>query len=286
MISGFPDERSRQRYLAVYDSLLDWPQPAEELTIETTYGSTNVRRSGSRTGVPLVLLHGVTATSLSFQAHAAALGERHPVYAVDSLGEPGRSVQTAPLPDAESIADWLDQVLAALGCERVHLAGVSRGGWLALNQAIRRPRRLSGVTAVDPGGLADIGFKQHLWLLTGFGLMLMPAAVRRRFAKTSFSAFLDDTIRRITLAQLPHRTRAFMFDTLTDEQWRSLDVPVDLVLGGRSVLYDAERQARRIAPLSSKVRVEVVPGVAHGIELMDLVTDRAPRSASGAPEAG
>ncbi|MBN6040437.1 alpha/beta fold hydrolase [Amycolatopsis sp. 195334CR] len=234
--------------------------------------------------MPLVLLHGVMATSLSFQAHAAELGVHHPVYAVDSLGEPGRSVQTAPLPDPESVADWLDQVLAALGHERVHLAGVSRGGWLALNQAIRRPRRLSGVTAVDPGGLADLGLKQHLWLAAGLGLMLSPTVLRRRFAKTSFSAFLDDTVRRITLAQFSHRTKAFMFDTLTEDQWRSLRVPVDLVLGGRSVLYDAERQARRIAALSPSVRVEVVPDAAHGIELMDLVTDRALRASGSSPE--
>ncbi|MGC7102397.1 alpha/beta fold hydrolase [Amycolatopsis lurida] len=279
MIGGFPNDRARQRYLEVYDSLLDWPEPAEELTIETSYGLTNVRRSGRETGVPLVLLHGVVATSVSWQRVAGELGERHPVFAVDSLGEPGRSVQTAPLPDPESIADWLDQVLDALGPEKVHLAGVSRGGWLALNQAVRRPDRISGVTAVDPGGLADLTAKRYLWLAAGLGLMLSPAVVRRRFGPSStFSAFLDDTVRPLVLAQFSHRTKVFMFDTLTGDQWRSLRVPVDLVLAGRSALYDAEAVATRIAPLSPRLRVEVVPGMTHGAGLMELAADRAQRS--------
>ncbi|KAA9154308.1 hypothetical protein FPZ12_032400 [Amycolatopsis acidicola] len=66
--------------------------------------------NASGTGTPVVLLHGVLATSLSWQDSVARLAAGHPVYAVDSLGEPGRSVQTAPITGARAVADWLDGI--------------------------------------------------------------------------------------------------------------------------------------------------------------------------------
>ncbi|PRX51503.1 pimeloyl-ACP methyl ester carboxylesterase [Prauserella shujinwangii] len=277
MTGGFPDERSRNAYLAVYDTLLDWPVPAEEITVETRFGTTHVRRSGPPDGVPLVLLHGVLATSLSWQEYVEPLARRCAVYAVDSLGEPGRSVQTAPMPDAGSVAGWLAEVLAGFGLDRAHLAGISRGGWLALNLACRAPERVASVTAFDPLGLAPMGMRQYRWMAAGLAVMLAPRCVRRRFGPGSrYSAFLDERHRRLVLAQWRHRTTVFMGDTITDDQWRSIPVPVTLVLGGRSPAHDAGEVRRKLAAVAPGITVDVIPGAGHGMDLLrpDLVVER------------
>ncbi|GAA3044614.1 alpha/beta fold hydrolase [Actinokineospora globicatena] len=64
------------------------------MDVETRYGTTRVRRSGVGRGTPVVLLPGFMGTSLTWYPHVADLSERHEVYAVDTLGEPGLSVQT------------------------------------------------------------------------------------------------------------------------------------------------------------------------------------------------
>ncbi|MFF5991690.1 alpha/beta fold hydrolase [Prauserella flavalba] len=284
MISGFLDERSRQRYHDVYDSLLDWPVPSEDLTVETRFGPTYVRRSGAETGMPVVLLHGVLATSLSWQDCAAELGARNPVYAVDSIGEPGRSVQTEPMPDARSNADWLADVLAGLGHDRYHVAGVSRGGWLALNLALRDPGRVAGVTAFDPGGLDELGWRLRRWMVAGLAVMLAPAFIRRRFGPGSaYSAFTDPMHRRLVLAQLKHRTAVSALDRFTDDQWRSLAVPTTLVLAEHSPAHDSEEVRQRLRDLAPHVEVEIVPGTAHGMDLFtpERLSDRILR---GTPE--
>ncbi|MEU7164483.1 alpha/beta fold hydrolase [Streptomyces morookaense] len=96
------------------------------------------------------MLHGANATPAVRASDVAALAEGRTVLAVDRLGEPGRSVQTAPIRTADSAAAWLEELLAGLGLDRVHLAGQSYGGWPALNQAVRRPARLASVTLADP----------------------------------------------------------------------------------------------------------------------------------------
>ncbi|SFI88635.1 alpha/beta fold hydrolase [Amycolatopsis sacchari] len=265
-ISGFPDERSRRRYLEVYDSLLDWPLPAEDRTVETRHGSTYVRYSAGD-GLPLVLLHGFAVTSLSWQPFVAGL--KRPVYAIDSLGEPGRSVQTAPLRDAAEAAEWLADVFTGLGLWELQLVGMSRGGWLALNQALKRPDGIVGVTAIEPACLAPMGFRQYRWMAAGLALALAPRAIRRRFEGSArYGVYVDPLCRPLVLAQAKHRTKVVMPKALTDEEWRSLRVPVDIVLGALSPLHDAEREKRRIQALNPEITVEVVPGAGHGPDVM------------------
>ncbi|WP_216216168.1 alpha/beta fold hydrolase [Amycolatopsis aidingensis] len=150
----------------MYDAILDWPLPYEDLTVETSFGPTYVRRSGGD-GEPLVLLHGMSDTSLMWQPYVAGLGPDHALYAVDSMGKPGRTVQTAPMLDARSNADWLAEVLDGLGHDKVHLVGLSRGGWLALNQAIHAPERVSRVTVFDPAGFFRSWRKVRGYLVLG-----------------------------------------------------------------------------------------------------------------------
>jgi pimeloyl-ACP methyl ester carboxylesterase len=178
MIGGFPDERSKAAYHQVYDALLEWPLPSEDLIVTTTFGPTYVRKSGSGDGIPLVLLHGVLATSLSWQAYVGELGRNHTVYAVDSIGEPGRSTLTRPMTDAQANAGWLGEVLDGLGHDRVHLAGISRGGWLALNLGLRDPRRVKSITAFDPRGLDEIGLRQYRWVRDHARARVRPEAGR------------------------------------------------------------------------------------------------------------
>src|SRR5690606_8281921 len=49
---------------------------------------------------------------------------------------------------------WLDDLMAGLGLERAALAGISFGGWMALDYATRRPERVTKLALIAPGGLA------------------------------------------------------------------------------------------------------------------------------------
>ena len=73
-------------------------------------------------------------------------------------------MQNQPLTGPDDQAQWLDETLAGLGLDRVHLLGVSIGGWTATNAAVRRAGRSRLVDVVGPGydvrddpGQSDIG---------------------------------------------------------------------------------------------------------------------------------
>ena len=85
-------------FLAAYDAqLARWPAGTETIDAPSRYGRTRVIACGPRGGAPLVLLSGGGATATAWFAVAAELAG-HRLYAVDRLGDAGRSVPLgAPL---------------------------------------------------------------------------------------------------------------------------------------------------------------------------------------------
>jgi pimeloyl-ACP methyl ester carboxylesterase len=124
-----------------------WSAP-DETEVDTTYGSTHVSHF-TGTGVPLVLLHGAGTSSLMWFPLVSSLVGRS-IYAIDVVGEPGRSVQRRPIRDAGDLSSWLDEVLDALSLDAANLVGASYGGWIALNYARRTPRRVAALVLVEP----------------------------------------------------------------------------------------------------------------------------------------
>src|SRR4051812_9013728 len=92
-ISHFRDDASRTRFLAAYDAMLaTWTRPAVARTVDTAFGPTWVQTlvDGDRT--PIVLLHPLAVASVTWANFAAACAAAgHPVFAIDTVTDAGRS---------------------------------------------------------------------------------------------------------------------------------------------------------------------------------------------------
>src|SRR3954447_16697966 len=103
-------------------------------------------------GAPLVLIHGIGHTWRGWTPMLPLLEERFDVLAVDLPGF-GHSEPFPPSVDLtpEALADAVEDEMGRAGLERVHIAGNSLGGWVALELA--RRGRAETVTAISPAGL-------------------------------------------------------------------------------------------------------------------------------------
>jgi pimeloyl-ACP methyl ester carboxylesterase len=277
-ISRFRNAGARARYLSAYDNALAaWPASPAQRDIETRYGTTHVHSCGASAGTPIVLLHGVGASSPSWFANVAGLGQDHPVLAVDTITDAGRSIQTVPIRKPVDLALWLDDVLARLDVDRVHLVGLSYGGWLALNQALRSPERLASITSVEPpGAIARMRFN----------VKMLPDGVLAKFAHSD--AALHRLLRLLNngaavappivdLATAWFRTFVLKQPfpgRLNDEELRSIRTPMLLLFGERSLVTDAARAVDRARGLIANVDAEIVADAGHmlPIEKPDLFT--------------
>jgi pimeloyl-ACP methyl ester carboxylesterase len=103
-------------------------------------------------GIPVVLLHGLTATHRYVVMGSRALERSgHRVIAYDARGH-GRS-EPAPSPDAYGYEDLeadLAAVLDERGIERAVLAGASMGAHTLLRFALEHPERAAGLVVITP----------------------------------------------------------------------------------------------------------------------------------------
>jgi pimeloyl-ACP methyl ester carboxylesterase len=264
-IGRFKSARHQRLYLAAYDEAMrGCPQPLEEMDVGTRHGTTRVYRFGAGPGLPMVLLPGLMNTSACYGPLLPALSEHRRVYTVDTLGEAGRSVQTAPFADIAERARCLDEVLAQLGLERVHLLGGSTGGWHAFNQAIHAPDRVVSISALEPTTLTA-GFS---WPVVAYGavsVVLDRDRLWRRFLCWSADADIADRADvRLILAGIRSYVPRVPFQVPPgDDAIRAIGIPVLAVFGGRSVVHDPAVAATRLRALQPDADVEVLPGAGH-----------------------
>lgn len=119
-------------------------------------------------GVPVVLLHGLTATRRYVVMGSRSLERSgHRVISYDARAH-GRS-SAGPAADAytyELLTDDLERVLDSLSIGRAVLAGVSMGSHTILELALRAPERVAGLVVITPaynGPQATTGARIERW---------------------------------------------------------------------------------------------------------------------------
>ena len=230
--------------------MADLPSVRESVDVSTSFGTVRAYRfEGPSSGPPVVLLPGRNASTPMWRVNIAPLLERRAVIAVDLLGEAGLSVQIRRITGADDEAQWLDDALAGLGLDGVHLLGVSIGGWTATNGAIRRPGRIASVTLLDPAmTFAPVPARAVLASLALFPPGVPEAARRRVLSWIAGGADVDDSLPEAALISAAAKDfviRKAMPRMFTDAQLRSLDRPVLALIAGRSVMLDPARAAAR-----------------------------------------
>ncbi|BBY79881.1 carboxylesterase [Mycolicibacterium pulveris] len=282
-VGDFKHDRARAHFHDVYrKAMADLPPVSQTHDVPTRFGTVRIYRfDGPAEGTPVMVLPGRNASTPMWRANIPGLLAHRPVLGVDLLGEAGMSVQRKPITGPDDEAQWLDDALGALNLDRVHLMGVSIGGWTVVNYAVRRPGRAASLVVLDPVfTFAPIAAKA---VLASPALFLpgVPDRLRRRVLSwISGGAEVDGSLPEaalISAGSTDYVIRKAMPKLITDEQLRSLTIPVLTLIGGRSVMHDADRAAARARNLLPRGQVEVWPDASHAIngEYAAQIADRA-----------
>lgn len=147
----FSSKKGEQKYIAAYNKTLKkWPVPYEEKDIPTKYGTAHVIIAGPKDAPPLVLMHGMDASSTMWYPNIKSYTKEYRVYAIDYLLEPGKSVLKDKRPNTDEMVEWYADVLNKLGLGDIYLLGTSRGGWIAANFATHKPERVKKLALLSP----------------------------------------------------------------------------------------------------------------------------------------
>lgn len=158
MKSRYKSAEGQRFILGSYDKLLaSWNVDKEERDITTTWGTTHVIIAGEPSSPPLLLLHGVGDDSaLMWIYNARELSLHFRLYAIDTMGGPGKSEPNDNYFNTFDQAAWLDEVIDALGISGTDIAGVSNGAAMALNYSVHHPDKVGRIIFMAGGGKSSM----------------------------------------------------------------------------------------------------------------------------------
>lgn len=253
--SIYKSRAGKEKVMALYDQVLSqWPVPCEQIHVPTRHGDTFVVASGKAAAPPMVLLHGSGSNSATWAHDVIEYSEHYRVYAVDILGEPGKSAENRFSWDGPAFTEWLADVLDGLGVDRVILVGMSLGGWAAMKYAIDQPDRVEEAILICPSGIHPprlsfvvraVGFS----LLGDWGLNRM-----KRFVFQD-AALSEEADLFFTLVAKHFRYRAGAPRLFGDEELARLTMPVLFLAGEKDVLLDSQKSAERLQKTAPDVTV-------------------------------
>ncbi len=263
--SMFKTSEGERRYFAAYEKTLAlWPVSIESFDVPTRYGSTHLHTCGPEDAAPLVLLPGQAISSTMWYRNIASLSRDYRVYALDILGDLGKSVSTHAEMKTFDFAAWLGDVFDFLSIERPSVVGLSYGGFIALRLAIDAPRRVNRLVLMAPASLLRMPVQYFFRM----GTVLLPIPLRYKqklFLGTDSPNVLPAVEQMMTTTDF--RYRMFLPPVFTDEELRRVKAPTLLLFGDREVVYKPAKAMARAAALIPDLETALIPGAGHALPL-------------------
>jgi len=234
-------------------------------------------------GVPLVMLHGVLSEGASWTGVAGPLARGRRVVLPD-LPLHGRS-ETPPTfrPDPLGLVEWLEDLVDALGEERVDLCGLSLGGAVSVHFALERPARVRRMVLVDAANVVPLEeaygnfiheMRENLERALGAGVTTSSQCWKGDLgfggAKAAAADLCADPIVMAVLDHLERRGIPFgqalhglgFLEPVPPDRLASIRVPTLAIWGGEDPFFPAEL-ALPLLGLIPGVRVELMEGAGH-----------------------
>jgi pimeloyl-ACP methyl ester carboxylesterase len=226
-------------------------------------------------GAPVLLVMGLGMNATGWWRTVPVLAEGLEVIAFDNRGAGRSDVPEGPY-TADQMADDAIAVLDAAGIERAHVYGISLGGMIAQNIALRHPDRVDRLVlgATTPGGPEHTRSDDDVLQLVGARGMLtaelaawasVPINYARRTRDESAQRIAEDIARRL---RYPITGRGYGGQLAVAMSWalgdgaRAIAAPTLVVHGDEDVLVRPEN-GRLLADLIPNATLRVWPGAAH-----------------------
>ena len=269
----FKSQKGKEMFLAANEkSSKLWPVPSTTCMVDTPYGKTFIRVSGPEDAPPLVLLHGISGSSLDWIPNIKALSKNFRTYAVDNIYGFGLSVYTKPVSTPDDFVNWLDGLFDGLKLgNNINLMGVSYGAWQAAMYVKRFPGRLNKIVLVAP--IAVIAPVSPGFLMRMLLAMMPFESLFKSFMRWLWEDYITkdkNTAEQImdiylfnekcfTPRRPPNPT------LLTDDELKSIGVPALYVVGDNEKNCSVEKALERINRFAPLIKTALIPGAGHDL---------------------
>lgn len=142
--------------LALYDKqLLKLNMPFSDIYVKTSFGKTHIVETGNRIGKPLLVFHGGNSTTAYNLLMCRFLLNDFNVYAVDTIGHPGKSDEVCLSHRGYDYGKWAGEVIEQIGYDKISCFGGSFGGGILAKLMCTAPEKIDKAVLLVPAVISN-----------------------------------------------------------------------------------------------------------------------------------
>ncbi|WP_217428418.1 alpha/beta fold hydrolase [Microlunatus speluncae] len=275
-IGRWRSSAAREAYVEAYQTVLrTLPEPTRTLDVETEFGSVRAYEwEGTASGPPVLLLPGRASGAPMWAENLSDWIGQRTIYAIDAIGDAGLSVQTRPFANSDDQAEWIAQTITGLGVDKVHSVGHSFGGAIATIHALRHPEQVATLALLEPVLVLRPPPVSSLFWATITQLPLPRSWKDRALAELGGVTVEEVRVRTPLSIMIDHGSSGYraVLPTprmLTDQEWRSLPMPLRADFAGTKSLAGGTKAAERLRSLRPDATVELWPNASHSLPMQE-----------------
>ena len=153
-MSIYKSPEGRDKILSLYDSQLKRLQyEYADILVDTRFGRTHLIKTGNPEGIPLLLFHGGNSTTAYTLLTCDFLMKDFLIYAVDTIGHPGKSAEVSLSPNNYDYGKWVGDVIEKLGFLSIRCFGGSFGAGIIAKAMCVCPQKVKRAVLYIPSGI-------------------------------------------------------------------------------------------------------------------------------------
>ncbi len=155
-MSIYKSQKGREESLLLYDKqLLKLGKSFLDIYVETSFGKTHIVETGNKKGIPLLVFHGGNSTTAYNLLMCRFLLEDFHIYAVDTIGHPGKSDEVCLSHRGYDYGKWASEVIDQLGYDKIACFGISFGGGILAKLICVAPEKVKKSVLIVPAGISN-----------------------------------------------------------------------------------------------------------------------------------
>jgi pimeloyl-ACP methyl ester carboxylesterase len=259
-IYASPDVKAQ--FMAIYDEKMrEWPVPYEDVFLDTEYGTVHVIVSGPEDAPPLLLLHASGVAGWSWKYNVAGLSKHYRTYAIDLIGDAGKSeFRTLDniMKTGADQARLYAEITNKLGVQKTYVAGASEGGFIGSNYALYAPERVQKLVLLGPMGYAGATQSIMRIMLAQFFPLKSIQESTFRWAFSDSDLLEEDLGQWFRLLMSKSTPKKVAPLPLPAEERQRIQVPVLFVFGEKDNLVGDPQAAADLVQDMPDVQVKIV----------------------------
>ena len=274
-MSIYKSQKGKEEILALYDEQLKRLETAyKDLWVSTSFGKTHLIETGNLEGIPLLVFHGGNATTAYNLLFCDFLMKDFHIYAIDSIGHPGKSAEVSLSPNNYDYGKWASEVIKALEYDSICCFGGSFGAGILAKTMCVAPHKVKRSVLYVPSGIKNapainsmsMMFPMIMYWITHEDKWLKKCMLPMAVTEENITEDIYETAK---LSINHSKVKTGMPSNVKEKDMRKCEAPTLVMAAEKDCLFPAKGVLSRAEGIIKNVKTYLLEGRGHMSSLRD-----------------